>query len=98
MTPSRDKDGDGPNVVIVGGGFAGIGCAKELAEHSVNVTLIDKNNYHQFQPLLYQVATSGLSVDDVATPLRELFRKDKSVNVKKAEVVAIDTETRTVTT
>ena len=49
-----------PSVVIVGGGFAGVGCARELAKHDVPVTLIDRNNYHQFQPLLYQVATGEL--------------------------------------
>ena len=48
-----------PSVVIVGGGFAGVGCAKELAKHDIPVTLLDRNNYHQFQPLLYQVATGG---------------------------------------
>jgi NADH dehydrogenase len=98
MTHDHDTDGDGPSVVIVGGGFAGIGCAKELAEHDIKTTLIDKNNYHQFQPLLYQVATSALGVDDVATPLRELFRKNKSIDVKAGNVVQVDPDTRTVTT
>jgi NADH:ubiquinone reductase (H+-translocating) len=98
MTPSRETDGDGPTVVIVGGGFAGVGAAKELAEHSIKTVLIDKNNYHQFQPLLYQVATAGISADNVATPLRELFRKDKTIDVKQGEVVSVDPETRTVTT
>jgi NADH:ubiquinone reductase (H+-translocating) len=99
MTPSPEEtEKEGPTVVIVGGGFAGVGCAKELADHDVKTILIDKNNYHQFQPLLYQVATSAIAVDDVATPLRELFRKDKSVDVKIGEVVSIDPETRTVVT
>ena len=56
--------------IVVGGGFAGVGCAKELARHGVSVTLIDRHNYHQFQPLLYQVATAELAVADVARPLR----------------------------
>ena len=65
-----------PSVVIVGGGFAGVGCAKELAKHDIRVTLIDRNNYHQFQPLLYQVATAELATTDVARPLRGIFKKD----------------------
>ena len=64
-----------PSVVIVGGGFAGVGCAKELAKHGVAVTLLDRNNYHQFQPLLYQVATAELSTTDIARPLRAIFRQ-----------------------
>ena len=61
-------------VVIVGGGFAGLGCAQRLADHEdVEVTLIDRNNYHQFQPLLYQVATSQLAPSDIAHSLREVF-------------------------
>jgi NADH:ubiquinone reductase (H+-translocating) len=59
------------HVVIVGGGFAGLGCAQRLADHDdVRVTLIDRNNYHQFQPLLYQVATSLLGAGDIANSLR----------------------------
>jgi len=55
------------NVVVVGGGFAGVGCVRRLARHDdVHVTLIDRNNYHQFQPLLYQVATSQLASSDIA--------------------------------
>ena len=93
-------DKNGPkHVVIVGGGFAGLGCARKLAEHTrVRVTLIDKNNYHQFQPLLYQVATSLLSPDDVAVSLRKLFRKSPIVDVKLAEVVSVDPTAKTVTT
>ena len=62
------------------------------------MTLIDRNNYHQFQPLLYQVATAQVTTNDVATPLRGVFRKTKEVIVKKATVTAIDPETRTVST
>ena len=87
------------HVVIVGGGFAGIGCAKRLAkEDGVRVTLIDRNNYHQFQPLLYQVATSLLAPSDVAFSLRRLFRDSPNVDVKLADVESIDPSTRTVTT
>lgn len=85
------------HVVVVGGGFGGVACAKRLAKKGVRVTLIDRNTYHQFQPLLYQVATAQLAPGDVMRPLRGLFRKHPSVDVKAAEVVAIDPATRTVT-
>ena len=87
-----------PRVVIVGAGFAGLGCARALAGTDVDVTLIDRNNYHQFLPLLYQVATAQIASDDVGTPLRNLFRGDDNVDVKQAEVVHVDAGTRTVTT
>jgi NADH dehydrogenase len=87
-----------PSVVILGGGFAGVGCAKELAKHDFSVTLLDRNNYHQFQPLLYQVATGELAPIDVARPLRAIFKKHPNVVVHRAEVTNVDPETRTVTT
>jgi NADH dehydrogenase len=91
-------NGDRKHVIIVGGGFAGVGCARRLAgEKTVKVTLIDRNNYHQFQPLLYQVATSQLAPSDIAYSLRKLFRDDENVDVKLAEVTAVDPMTRTVT-
>src|SRR5512133_2547443 len=87
------------HVVVVGGGFAGVGCARRLAgRDGVRVTLIDRNNYHQFQPLLYQVATSQLAPSDIAYSLRKLFADSPNVDVKLAEVEAIDPATRTVTT
>jgi NADH:ubiquinone reductase (H+-translocating) len=87
------------HVVIVGGGFAGLACARELAKtDAVQVTLIDRNNFHQFQPLLYQVATAELGADDVATSLRESLRGRSNVDVKMAEVIAADPKTLTVTT
>ena len=87
------------HVVIVGGGFAGVGCARRLAGRSdVRVTLIDRNNYHQFQPLLYQVATSQLASSDIAYSLRKLFRDDANVDVKLGEVASVDAATRTVET
>src|SRR5215472_12566330 len=71
-----------PHVVIVGGGFAGLACARKLAKSdNVRVTLIDKNNYHQFQPLLYQLATAELSTGDVATSIRECFLGQANVVV-----------------
>jgi NADH dehydrogenase len=88
----------GTSAVIVGGGFAGVACAKDLAQRGVQVTLIDRNNYHQFQPLLYQLATAQLTESDIARPLRGIVSSLPSVNVKKAEVTAVDLETLTVTT
>jgi NADH:ubiquinone reductase (H+-translocating) len=87
------------HVVVVGGGFAGVGCARRLAHHDdVRVTLIDRNNYHQFQPLLYQVATSQLASSDIAYSLRKLFNDDLNVDVKLAEAASVDPATHTVTT
>jgi NADH dehydrogenase len=97
MTPG-DEGPARPRVVIVGAGFAGLGCARELAGTDVDVTLIDRNNYHQFLPLLYQVATAQIATHDVGTPLRNSFRHDENIDVKQAEVVAVDPATRTVTT
>ena len=86
------------HVVIVGGGFAGLGCAQELADHEdISITLIDRNNYHQFQPLLYQVATSQLAGTDIAHSLRDVFADQSNVDIKLAEVSAVDATTRTVT-
>src|SRR5262245_12899060 len=77
-------------VVIVGGGFAGVACAQRLAKHDVSVTLLDQNNYHQFQPLLYQVATAQVAAYDIARPLRGIFRRDKTVEVRRATGVSVD--------
>src|SRR3954470_79548 len=86
------------HVVVIGGGFAGVGCVKRLAgEDGVHVTLIDRNNYHQFQPLLYQVASSQLAPGDVASSLRSLFHDCPNVDVKLADVASIDPASRTVT-
>jgi NADH dehydrogenase len=86
------------HVVIVGGGFAGLGCAQQLADHDdVAITLIDRNNYHQFQPLLYQVATSQLAGTDIAHSLRSVFTDQQNVDVKLADVASVDATTRTVT-
>jgi NADH:ubiquinone reductase (H+-translocating) len=86
-------------VIVVGGGFAGVGCVRRLAkEDGVRVTLVDRNNYHQFQPLLYQVATCQLAATDVAFSLRKLFHDHPGVDVKLAEVASIDPEAHTVVT
>ncbi len=84
------------HVVIVGGGFGGLYAAKALKDASVQVTLVDKNNYHLFQPLLYQVAMAGLSPGDIAEPLRRIFRQQKNVRTLLGEVVDIDAEAQTV--
>ena len=90
--------GDRKHVVIVGGGFAGLGCAERLSKHDeVDVTLIDRNNYHQFQPLLYQVATSQLAPSDIANSLRTVFADEDNVDVKLADIVKVDPGTRIVT-
>ena len=95
---SRDESNGSFHVVVVGGGFAGVGCARRLAkDEHVRVTLIDRNNYHQFQPLLYQVATSQLASSDIAFSLRKLFRDDAGVDVTSGEVAALDPEARAVT-
>ena len=62
-------------VLIVGGGFAGVTCAQQLAKHDIDVILLDRNNYHQFQPMLYQVATAQIAAYDIARPLRGIFLK-----------------------
>ncbi len=87
------------HVVVVGGGFAGIACARRLAKQDdVHVTLLDRHNYHQFQPLLYQVATCQLAPADIATSLRKVFHERENVDVKLEDVVGLDPAARTVTT
>lgn len=76
-------------VVIIGGGFAGMSLAKELASSDVQITIIDKSNHHLFQPLLYQVATAALSPGDIAVPIRSVFTRQKNVRVLLGKVVAI---------
>ena len=78
------------HVVIIGGGFGGLHAAQALRHAPVRVTLIDKRNFHLFQPLLYQVATGGLSPADIAHPLRSVFARDRYVSVMMAEVSDID--------
>lgn len=83
-------------VVIVGGGFAGLHAAKALRRAPVDVVLIDKHNYHLFQPLLYQVATGGLSGGDIASPLRWILRRQKNTKILLGKVVDIDAYRRRV--
>ena len=79
-----------PHVVIIGGGFGGLETAKNLRKSNVRVTLVDRHNYHLFQPLLYQVATGGLSPANIATPLRSIFRRQANCEVLMAEVRDFD--------
>ena len=85
-----------PRVVIVGAGFGGLTAAKALSRAPVDVTLIDRRNYHLFQPLLYQVATAGLSPADIAAPIRGIVRRQKNTTVLLGRVDAVDTSNRTV--
>ena len=84
------------HVVIIGGGFGGLYAAQTLAKGSVKVTLIDKRNFHVFQPLLYQVATGGLSPTNIASPLRGILKRNKNIEVLMGEVNNIDPKQQTV--
>ena len=86
-----------PHVVIIGSGFGGIRAAKGLARAEVDVTLIDANNFHTFQPLLYQVATAGLDADDIGFPIRRIFRRNRSISFVLGEVTSIDLQHQTLT-
>ena len=83
-----------PHVVVIGGGFAGLWAVRALARDPVRITLIDRRNHHLFQPLLYQVATAGLSAPDIAAPLRHILRGQANVEVLLAEVTGIDAAAR----
>ncbi len=85
-------------VIIVGAGFAGVAAARELGRKGIRVLLIDSNNYHQFQPLLYQVATSQIGVSAIARPLRSVFRRYKSVKVLTSKVDSVNAAERVITT
>jgi NADH dehydrogenase len=92
MPPQR------PRVVILGAGFAGLETAKRLSHAPVEITIIDRHNYHCFQPLLYQVATAALSPADIAWPVRHILRSQENATVLMAEVIGIDAEARIVKT
>ena len=82
------------HVVIVGGGFAGLEAARGLAREDVDLTLVDRKNHHTFQPLLYQVATAGLSPAEIASPIRRILRRQRNARVLLGEVSAVDPEAR----
>src|SRR6516165_5711082 len=90
-TPAFNLEGL-PRVVIVGAGFGGIACARALRHAPVSITLIDRHNYHLFQPLLYQVATAGLSPADIAIPIRSIFRDQFNAKVMLATVTGVNTD------
>lgn len=86
-----------PHVLVLGGGFGGLWATRALASAPVRITLVDRTNHHLFQPLLYQVATAGLSAPDIAAPLRHILRKQENVTVRLDEALAIDLAARRVT-
>jgi NADH dehydrogenase len=94
----RIPETDLPRVVIIGGGFAGLSFVKQLKNRAIQVIVIDKNNFHQFQPLLYQVATSGIVPDSIAFPLRKQFKSYNNVFFRMADVLQIETENKQVIT
>jgi NADH dehydrogenase FAD-containing subunit len=98
MKPSHGTQGadDWPRVVIIGAGFGGLACAAKLRHLPVHVTLVDRHNYHLFQPLLYQVATAGLSPADIASPIRSEFRDDPNVHLIMSAVTGVDAGARVV--
>jgi NADH dehydrogenase len=85
-------------IVIVGGGFAGLNLAKRMSKTDYQVVLIDKNNYHQFQPLFYQVAMSGLEPSSIVFPLRKMFQKYKNTFIRVAKVEEIDAQKQEINT
>ena len=87
-----------PRIVIIGGGFGGLNAAIELRKAPVEVALVDRRNHHLFQPLLYQVATAGLSPAQIATPIRRILSGQKNATVYMETVQSIDPRARTVTT
>jgi NADH:ubiquinone reductase (H+-translocating) len=79
-----------PHIIIIGGGFAGLYTARGLRHVEADITLLDRHNYHLFQPLLYQVATAGLNPSDIAAPIRSILRQQKNVSVLLGEAVSVD--------
>ena len=101
VTATRDGKIEGktlPRVVIVGAGFGGLNAAQALAKAPVQITVIDQKNFHTFQPLLYQVATAGLSPGEIAAPIRSILRAHKNIEVLMAEVTGFDLARHTVKT
>ncbi|HWH62956.1 MAG TPA: FAD-dependent oxidoreductase, partial [Ginsengibacter sp.] len=86
------QDNRGPKIVIIGGGFGGLKLARKLSKKkNFDITLIDRFNFHQFQPLFYQVATAGLDASNISFPLRKVFHKEKNMHFRMADVKSIDT-------
>jgi len=97
MATGSDTNGRRPRVLVLGGGFAGIGAAQKLKKSEADVVVVDKHDYHTFQPLLYQVATGLLEQPAVGHPIRDLFHKQDNVRIHQDRVTAIDLEARRVT-
>src|SRR5262245_8944656 len=85
-----------PRVVIIGGGFGGLQCARKLKGEAVEVTLVDRHNYHLFTPLLYQVASCLLNPSEIAVPLRKVFRGAPNLRYRQGDVVDVDLVARKV--
>lgn len=94
----RTSQSDRPHVVVVGCGFGGLAATQSLADADVEVTVIDRENHHTFQPQLYQVASAGLNPSDIAQPIRHVIRKQKNARVLLDEVISVDLEAQTVVT
>ncbi|MFL6168189.1 MAG: NAD(P)/FAD-dependent oxidoreductase, partial [Ornithinibacter sp.] len=84
-------------VLVIGGGLAGVACARHLGSRGIDVTLVDRNDFNQFQPLLYQVASSQLPAEDIARPHRTIFKDQPCVHVVTSPVVGVDLATRSAT-
>jgi NADH:ubiquinone reductase (H+-translocating) len=96
LTHERERQILSRDVVIVGGGFAGLGCARELGGSSLSVTVVDRSNVHLFQPLLYQVATAALSPADIAEPIRRILAQFPNIDVIMGELASVDVAAREV--
>ena len=94
VSASRPESAGRPRVLVLGGGFGGIGAAKKLAKTPVDVVVVDRHDYHTFQPLLYQLATGLLEQPAVGHSIRDLFDKQDNVRVHKDSVVSIDLDAR----
>src|ERR1700704_3984729 len=98
MTIDSTNNGSGLKVVIVGAGFAGLTAARRIAHLPVQITVVDRKNHHTFQPLLYQVATAGLSPGEIAAPIRWILRGHTNIEVLLEEVRDFNLKARTVIT
>lgn len=92
------KETNQKRIVIIGGGFGGLKLARELSDANYQVVLLDKNNYHQFQPLFYQVATAGLEPSAISFPFRKIFQNTKNIHIRIAEVLKINSEAQQIST